>query len=139
MLRIGLQGTVFFGLLVAHLPAEELLVSTSELRTTLSLGDEPPFHVTTAHVTNPRVIHVPGSSVVLALWTERTGSHGDQAFYALSKDGKRVDQVRMTSYHLQLKYATFDPLAAAPDVQESLRADGASRLHLVQFVVPSRR
>ncbi len=83
-----------------------------------------------------RAILVPGSDVVVSLW-EEAGPNGESVpTYSISLDGASVAAQHAVSPTVRLKYASFDPLAAEPDVQPLLRAGAESRLFLMQFETP---
>ena len=72
-------------------------------------------------VLDPMLRPVPGSAVLAATWTERSAS-GEQAFYALSLDGRSFYPPKPTTYDLKLRRAEFDPLRGEPAVAATLAA-----------------
>ena len=54
--------------------------------------------------------------------------------YAISFDGKAFSEPRATSYELKLRHGRFDPLVAAPAVQDGLASGPDTNLWIVQFV-----
>jgi len=81
-----------------------------------------------------RLIDVPNSSVVLALWEETDASGASVPYYGISLDGRDFVRTTPTSYELGLRYARFDPLAGEPTVAAHLAADANVHLFIVQFV-----
>ena len=118
----------------SHVSATELCVSQSDSRTELALCGSEPFHSTESTVTDPRLISVAGSEVVLILWNETVPVEGTVPLYAISLDGRDVTRVRRTSYDVKLKAGHFDPAIETPQVQPSLAADELNELYIVQFV-----
>ncbi|UCC31960.1 MAG: S8 family serine peptidase, partial [Phycisphaerales bacterium] len=112
----------------------DLCVTQNDTNTELSFHGNEPFRITESDVTDARLVQVPGTEVLLALWNEAEPGRDAVPFYAISLDGMDVKWVRRTSYDLDLKYARFDPLDQAPQVEEALTADSANELYMVQFV-----
>src|ERR1043165_6743726 len=102
--------------------------------TTLTL-DGAAIRTTQASIVNPRLIPLTRSKKVIALWDEVSAA-GTQHYYALSLNGQTFDQVLPTTYNVRLAYATFDPKVAHPAIPAALKANDASRVYLVQFVIP---
>ena len=111
----------------------DLNVASDGSTSSLSLGARAAFHRTTAAVEDPRLIGVPGSTTVLALWSERSAEGALTPHYAVSFDGVEVDRVRATSYAVRLWHGEFEPALGAPAVADVLRARPDSQLFLVQF------
>jgi len=85
-------------------------------------------------VRRARVIRVPGSTLLLALWEEQPAAGPAVPYFAISADGQNVAGLRATSYDLLLRYARFDPLANPPAVPAHLAARPSSSIYIVQFV-----
>ncbi len=76
---------------------------------------------------------VPGSDAVVRLW-EAPGAAGESArHFSISLDGRNITIERPVSPIVRLKYSSFDPLTAEPEVPAVLRADADNRLFIVQF------
>lgn len=102
----------------------------------LGLPGEAAFHNTNRPIADARLIEVPGSEVMLALWEERSGSGERLPFHAISRDGRRFARVRRTSYEIRLKAGDFDPMRSVPPVDALLAAHADNRLFIVQFWTP---
>ncbi len=90
------------------------------------------FHSTAAEVRDARLVEVPSSDQVVALWEERAGNDW-LPFYAISLDGQSFATIKQTSYELMLRLERFDPLERVPDFSRSpLQADVG--VHIVQYV-----
>jgi hypothetical protein len=98
------------------------------------VSDGPPFRVTDREVTNVRIIEVPSTAVMLALWDETQGHQTSGPFYAVSLDGNSVSLVTETSYLLNTRYQIFDPAIGSPAMDESLVAPAESDIYIVQFL-----
>ncbi|MHC4823026.1 MAG: S8 family serine peptidase [Planctomycetota bacterium] len=75
--------------------------------------------------------------VVTETWTTQDPREGAQAWYRISLDGGATfGRDRATHYHLQLRYATFDPLRdSAPFVAPHLAApEEGNELWIVQYI-----
>jgi len=112
----------------------ELCISIDGARTELSLPGRAPFHQTEAEVTEPRLIEVSDSTVLLALWNERRAGGAVTAWYGISLDGEAVGKVCETSYALKLNYQEFDPLREVIVPESLLMADASTQVFIVQFV-----
>ncbi len=110
-------------------PHNSLVVKHIGSLNTLQLGSGSVFRETKAVITAPHVLAVPGSSAQLALWNEN-GS----LFYGISLNGQSMNRVAESSNLLRLRYQTFDPLVAVPEVPVGMRAGAANELYIVQFV-----
>ncbi len=97
--------------------------------TYLRLDDSEPFHSTDNSVGNLRSVAIPHSAGVAVLWEETDDNELREPYYAISLDGSNVDEVRATSYDLQLRYARFDPGDTEPAVHSALvgQTDGEHR------------
>ncbi len=115
-------------------PPPALTVDRGGTETSLSLGDNPPFHTTPREVQGERLIDVPGSTVRVALWDEVDAGGSTIPFYGISLDGVSMKRVRQTSYELKLRHGRFDPAEGARPVAASLRAPADSEVYIVQFV-----
>ena len=92
------------------------------------------FHSTSNAVENQRVIELPQSKALIALWEERTTSGERLPFYAISLDGDRVWRVQQTSYELLLRQERFDPKERLPFVPGLLGSHESNGIYIVQFV-----
>ncbi len=110
-----------------------LNVAQNGATSSLQLGARAPFHVTSAAVEDARLVGVPESSTVLALWNERGAGGAVTPHYAISLDGSTVDSVRATSYAVRLWHGEFEPLSGTSRVADELAARPDSQLHVVQF------
>jgi len=81
-----------------------------------------------------RLIDVPNSSVVLALWEEADARGTTVPYYGISLDGRDFVRTAQAWYEIGLRYAHFDPLVAEPTVAPELAADASTHLFIVQFV-----
>jgi hypothetical protein len=71
---------------------------------------------------------------VVALWNEQQPDGQVVPFYSVAFDGRNFSRAVSTDYHLQLRYAVFDPAASAiPEAPAGLEADASNRLYMVQF------
>jgi len=111
-------------------------VNSDGARTTLALDGAVPFHATTDRVLEPRLVDIPDSPGVAAVWQEARPDGTVADCYAISLDGRRFARERETNYQLVLRYAMFDPTVSAPYVAPALRANAESELRIVQFVTP---
>jgi subtilisin family serine protease len=105
--------------------------------TCLRIGVGEPFHSTDKTVANLRSVAIPNSAGVGVLWEEIDANGRREPFYAVSLDGSNVDEVRATSYDLELRYARFDPVVWQPAVPTSLLAPADGELYVVQFITQS--
>ncbi len=101
----------------------------------LSLPGGPVFHVTPHTVTDLRTLEVPGTDGVAVLWTELLPEGGAEHYYAISLDGQNFSRAFPTTNRIELRYASFDPLADVPEVPAELAADANNRMFIVQFHV----
>jgi len=116
-------------------PAEEGLVVRSDAgRTTLRIDGAEPFHATDRPVIEDRLIELEDSPVRIALWSEVTADGATDPYYAISLDGRAMAAVRRTSYRLELRQGSFDPVAGMPEVEAQLTAGTDANLYFVQFV-----
>jgi hypothetical protein len=92
------------------------------------------FHSTFNQVENQRVVQVPNSRVLLALWEERTASGQRLPFYAISLDGERIWRLAQTSYELLMRQERFDPKQRPPFVARLLGSTDHHGIYVVQFV-----
>jgi hypothetical protein len=92
------------------------------------------IHSTRGAIANQRAITFRGSPTVLIVWEEYSAQKMGSSHFALSKDGRRIDQIATTENKVRLRYATFDPLAGEPVIAGPLSAAEGNELYLVQFV-----
>ncbi|MCP4592592.1 MAG: S8 family serine peptidase [bacterium] len=109
-------------------------VATEGARTQLSLDGSTVFHATDQVVKGARWLRVPDTQMQVVLWQEVSADGGEEPYYAISLDGRRVDRVRNTSYELKLVHGDFDPLTQRAQVGSGLRAAEPDDLYVVQFV-----
>jgi len=114
--------------------AVNLVIRGNGPTTELALLGEAAFHSTPAAVTDARLVEVPGSALLLALWNEHAPGGPPVPHYAFSFNGQTFAFARETSYEIKLSPTEFDPLLGVPDVSPSLRADPSGQLFIVQFV-----
>ncbi len=81
-----------------------------------------------------RLIEVPNTPVVLALWDEADARGAAVPYYGVSLDGQDFVRTAPAIYEIGLRYAHFDPLAGEPTIAPELKADARGRLFIVQFV-----
>jgi len=79
---------------------------------------------------------VPGSKATVRLWEVENAAGEMIAHYAISLDGAQTDVERAVSPTVRLKYASFDPLVAEPEIPAALQAGANNRLYLMQFHTP---
>lgn len=115
-------------------PPPDLVVRQTSSGYELSLGNGLAFHITNREARNARLVEVPNSTVLIALWDEVASDGQVFPFYALSPDGQEMTRVRQTTYELKLRHGEFDPTGPEPAVVSSLQADATTNLYLVQFV-----
>ena len=111
-----------------------LVIQGGGATTELALLGANPFHSTEARVTHARLVEVPGSALLLALWDEQDAGGPLVPHYAFSFDGQTFRSAQETSYEIGLSSPPFDPLEGVPTVPPSLRADPSGNLFIVQFV-----
>ncbi len=100
----------------------------------LALEGRPPLRVTDKAIHNARMLRVPDSVTIVALWEE--GEPGStQPFYAISRDGERFSFARATSYDVKLQAGEFDPGESVRAVAGPLSAGPDNDLYIVQFIV----
>lgn len=75
----------------------------------------------------------PASAAEVHTWRETLDDGRVVDRYVASADGLRFSRVRDASYVVRLRYATFDPLAAVPAVEEALASGTAGEIFIVQF------
>lgn len=101
--------------------------------TALTAAGSGVFHATTASVRDVRTIGVGAGWV--ATWIETAAAGGaDTNYFAISRDGGKVERVAEANYELALRYATFDPLRGEPPIDAGLAAPADNELYIVQFV-----
>jgi len=83
--------------------------------------------------TDPTFVAVPGSAVMLKLWSETDATGADVPHYAISVGGE-FSEARATSYELKLHHGDFDPLAQAPAIQAGFEAVAGGSLYIVQYL-----
>jgi len=105
-----------------------------------SAGDEAgsapgtlPFSNAANPVLDSRVVPIPNSTGLVALWTELTAA-GPENFYAISLDGQTFSRAFSTTNRIQLRYAQFDPAIETPLVPPELQAPAKSNVYIVQFI-----
>jgi serine protease AprX len=107
-------------------------ISQTKLGTVVRVDNGAAIRVTPAQVQKPRLIQIPGSNQLLALWEERTKA-GSTPYYAILPDGRTAARVTPTSYDIKLRYAEFDPTSRVPSVPASLAATPQNNVYIVQF------
>jgi len=100
-------------------------------RSTLALGGRV-FWTSSAGVSGARLHMFDDSLAVVVTWDETDGGVR-RGFFALSRDGRVVDQVMEAGRTIGLRYAGFDPADGVPAVPEALRSDAGNELYIVQF------
>ena len=98
----------------------------------LALGSLP-FQNTTNPVLDSRVVAIPNSDGVVAVWSELT-AEGPAHFYAVSLDGQSFSRTFPTTNQIQFRYAQFDPATDAPLIPPELQARAGSSVYVVQFI-----
>ena len=83
--------------------------------------------------TDPTFVSVPGSAVMLKLWSEVDATGASVPHYAISYGGE-FSEARATSYVLKLHHGDFDPLAQAPAIETGFEAEAGSSLYIVQYL-----
>jgi hypothetical protein len=104
--------------------------------TALSLDGASPFWTTTANVLNARLVTIPGSRTVLALWEERRDDGDVSPFYAISFGGEPITTTRQTTYTIGIRAISGDPLSHLVELPVTLRAGENTELYVVQLVCP---
>ncbi len=112
---------------------ESLVVRRAGASFEVSRNDGTHVRTTNARVTDGRLIRLPGSSGMVAVWNETTG-RTTKPFFGVSLDGGEFQRVTEADVKIRLKYAEFDPLVAIPAVPTDLKATSASSMYIVQFV-----
>lgn len=95
------------------------------------------FRMTAARVADVKT--VTAGSVRAVTWNEMSPDGSAAPFYAISLDGRNIDRIAPASYELELRYASFDPLAKLPFIpaelyRSSAAGDNAKNAYIVQFV-----
>jgi serine protease AprX len=121
---------------LADNPSARLTMNTDGAQTMLALDGAAPFHATADQVRELRLVEIPDSPGVAAVWQELKPDGTVGYGYAISLDGRKFARARETDYQLELRYAVFDPTAGAPSVSPALRANAESELYIVQFATP---
>jgi hypothetical protein len=101
--------------------------------TEMSFAGGKVFHVARGELRGVQTIAVPGSAGQVMIWEERGPTGAFQAWYAISLDGKSVAAAKSTSYSIEMRRASFDPLRRVPDFSDSVLPAGGS-IYFVQFV-----
>ena len=70
--------------------------------------------------TDPTFVSVPGSAVMLKLWSEVDATGAGAPYYAISEGGE-FSEARATSYELRLHHGDFDPLVRSPSIEAGFR------------------
>ena len=83
--------------------------------------------------TDPTFVSVPGSAVMLKLWSEVDATGGSVPHYAISLGGE-FSEARATSYEIKLHHGDFDPLARAPAIEAGFEAEAGGGLYIVQYL-----
>ncbi len=141
MRRIGVFGVLALGAvaMASDGPAlsgqsPTLAVASETSGYQLGLSGAEPFRVTPNVVSDERLVAVPGTSVVVALWNETSPSGDVSPFYAISRDGETFSRPRDTSYMIRMRYSNFDPLKTQPIIPDALAARDFNEMFLVQFI-----
>lgn len=115
-----------------------LVAHSDGSRYTLTLDGQTPFHVTDRPIVNERLIGVPGSPAVAAVWDELNQGQ-PRHMYAISLDGRSLSRVRQADLTIRLRSVGFDPLEGVPMVPAAMRAGegGEGGLYIVQFHTPA--
>jgi hypothetical protein len=82
--------------------AANLVMRRNGPTTELALLGQGPFHATEAQVTDARLVEVPGSALLLALWNEHDPGGPPVPHYAFSFDGQTFTSAQETSYEIGL-------------------------------------
>ena len=101
----------------------------------LSIDSQTPFHVTSNPVSQQRLIAVPDSEVVLALWQEQAPNGQKTPWYGISRDGgKSFVSVTRTSYKIGMDHGGhFDPLETLPSFYSDSPLAGSGSVYFVQY------
>lgn len=98
----------------------------------LIAGDGSVAHGSAGPIAHARVIALPDSRASVATWDE-LGTGTPVPHYAISLDGRHVDALKATSYELDFRRASFDPLREVPSFDASPLAQ-SDELYIVQYV-----
>lgn len=125
------------GLAVFSTPGLTVFASGDE--NALSRSSEVPASLRAAErdnwTLNERFIAVPRTNTVLRTYDKLDQWGNAIPHYAISSDGGETwSRDRATSYQIQLRYATFDPLVTVPAVNPALAASADNRMFIVQFI-----
>ncbi len=92
------------------------------------------FHSTGRTIGGERLIEVPGTRTVLALWDEESPEQGLTHQYAINLNGRGFQRPRRAAHEILLRFAEFDPLSSVPPVPDGLAADTSGEaVYIVQF------
>jgi len=83
-------------------------------------------------IMNERVIEVPDSPALVALWDE-LGNGRISPMYAVSLDGRSFARARPARYEIRLRNESFDPIQGRPAAPAAFGPAGDSALYVVQF------
>ncbi len=107
--------------------------SAAALATPALAQDAAPPVLTQNPAFNVQYLNGPAGSII-ALWDEQQPDGQVTPFYSVAFDGRSFSRAVGTDYHIQLRYAVFDPIAnAIPDAPVGLAANESNRLYIVQF------
>jgi serine protease AprX len=109
-----------------------LATSVTSGTTRLSLVGGAPFHSSDRPVLNQRVVRT-GAGLVVT-WEERGADGALESYFAVSRDGQRVDRVAKTENIIRLRYANFDPKRVAPAVAPVVAAPADGDVYIVQYI-----
>ena len=129
------RAVFFVGLFAVAAPCQDALLAALPTGFSVQLplnSGSVSARSTEASVVDLRTITAPGWAGVAASWVEVDAGQRT-AWSAISLDGNRIDRVSPTDHSLRVRFGSFDPRGAHPDIPRSLRARPDCRLWLVQW------
>ncbi|MFG0285974.1 MAG: S8 family serine peptidase [Phycisphaerales bacterium JB039] len=120
------------GLLAGAAGAGDHAMRAAEHTARLALAGAAPGAGPGVEIINRRITPV-GEGLVIT-WEQRAPGGAAEAWFAISRDGARVDRIARTENLIRLRYASFDPLGFVPGVDERLKAPTGADVCIVQFV-----
>ena len=136
-----LLGTALFALLPAQagqspsaepLQAEHVTLRRDSSSVGLYATGHGRFHVTQREITGLRTFSLLDSDGYVALWSEVNSLGVSIPFYAISKEGERIDVVRQARHKIMLRNREFEPAERSSRVDSDEGSE--EHIYIVQFV-----
>ena len=120
------------GMLAGAAGAGDDAMRAAEHTARLALAGGAPSAVPGVEIVNRRITPV-GNGLVIT-WAQRAAGASPEAWFAISRNGMRLDRVARTGNLIRLRYASFDPLKFVPGVDPILAAPAGADACIVQFI-----